>query len=401
MFGPEVITTHVGIVGGGPAGLMLSHLLAGAGVDNVVVDTREHETIRTTHRAGILEHGSVSMLVDSGVSDRVLTAGHKHEGIDLRFGGESHRIDFTGLVGEAVWLYPQNEVFVDLAAARERDGGDVRFGVSDTAVADLTGSPRISFTDADGTPKEIQAEILVGADGSQGITKWAIPAEHRTDNFIEYPFAWFGILCEAPPSAEELIYAHSQHGFALISQRDTNIQRMYFQCSPDEDAAAWSEAQIWAELQKRVDGPDGLTLQQGRIFDKTVLKFRSYVCEPMRYGNLFLAGDAGHTVPPTGAKGLNLAFADVRVLFEGIQSWAATGSRDLLDRYSERALDRVWRAQNFSYWMTSMLHTRPRANPFEYKRQVGELTTVVGSRHGSAYLAEAYTGWPDQIARTP
>src|SRR3712207_3296039 len=297
MPGPEVIKTRVGIVGGGPAGLMLSHLLARAGIDNVVVDNRDHETIRTTHRAGILEHGSVNLLVDSGVSDRVLTDGHKHEGIDLRFGGESHRIDFPDLVGEAVWLYPQNEVFVDLVAAREKAGGDVRFGVSDTAVDDLTGSPRISFSDADGTALEIHAEILVGADGSQGITKWAIPAEHRIDNFIEYPFAWFGILCEAPPSAEELIYAHSEHGFALISQRDQNIQRMYFQCSPDEDAATWSEDRIWAELQKRVDGPDGLQLQQGKVFDKTVLRFRSYVCEPMRYGNLFLAGDAGHTVP--------------------------------------------------------------------------------------------------------
>jgi p-hydroxybenzoate 3-monooxygenase len=394
MPGPEVIETRVGIVGGGPAGLMLSHLLAGAGIDSVVVDNRAHETIRTTHRAGILEHGTVSMLVDSGASDRVLTAGHKHEGIDLRFGGESHRIDFADLVGEAVWLYPQNEVFTDLAAARARDGGDVRFGVSDTAVSDLTGSPRIAFTDADGVAREVRAEILVGADGSQGITKWAIPQEHRTDHFTAYPFAWFGILCEAPPSANELVYAHSEHGFALISQRSDTIQRMYFQCSPDEDTSAWSDDRIWAELQKRVDGPDGFQLRQGPIFDKTVLKFRSYVCEPLRHGNLFLAGDAGHTVPPTGAKGLNLAFADVRVLFEGIESWAATGSRDLLDRYSERALDRVWRAQHFSYWMTSMLHTRPDATPFDVKRQLGELDAVVGSRHGSAYLAEAYTGWP-------
>lgn len=396
MSAPERTRTRVGIVGGGPAGLMLSHLLAGAGIDSVVVDNRTHETIRTTHRAGILEHGSVSMLVDSGASDRVLTDGHKHEGIDLRFGGESHRIDFTDLVGEAVWLYPQNAVFTDLAAARRRDGGDVRFGVSDTAVSDLTGSPRISFTDADGVAMEIHAEILVGADGSQGITRWAIPQAHRTDNFTEYPFAWFGILCEAPPSADELVYAHSEHGFALISQRNEAIQRMYFQCSPDEDAGAWSEDRIWAELQKRVDGPDGLELKQGRIFDKSVLKFRSYVCEPLRYGNLFLAGDAGHTVPPTGAKGLNLALADVRVLFEGIESWAATGSRDLLDRYSERALDRVWRAQHFSYWMTSMLHTRPGATAFDHKRQLGELGAVVRSRHGSAYLAEAYTGWPAQ-----
>ncbi len=389
-----MIQPRVGIVGGGPTGLMLSHLLAGAGIDSVVVDNRAHETIRTTHRAGILEHGTVSMLVDSGTSDRVLTAGHKHEGIDLRFGGESHRIDFDDLVGEAVWLYPQNEVFTDLAAARARDGGDVRFGVSDTAVSDLTGAPCISFTDADGVAREVRAEILVGADGSQGLTRRAVPREHRTDHFAEYPYAWFGILCEAPPSADELVYAHSEHGFALISQRSDTIQRIYFQCSPDEDTSAWSDDRIWAELQKRVDGPDGFQLQQGPIFDKTVLQFRSYVCEPLRHGNLFLAGDAGHTVPPTGAKGLNLAFADVLVLFEGIESWASTGSRDLLDRYSERALDRVWRAQNFSYWMTSMLHTRPDATPFDVKRQLGELDAVVGSRHGSAYLAEAYTGWP-------
>jgi p-hydroxybenzoate 3-monooxygenase len=391
----EVIRTQVGIVGGGPAGLMLSHLLSQAGIDNVVVEKRDHETIRTTHRAGILEHGSVKMLVDSGVSDRVLTAGYKHEGIDLRFGGESHRIDFEELVGEAVWLYPQNEVFVDLADARERDGGQVHYSVSETAVTELTTeTPKIRFTDAQGRAKEIHAEILVGADGSGGICKRSIPQDCRTDNFVEYPFAWFGILCEAPPSAAELIYCNSDRGFALISQRDDNIQRMYFQCPPDEDVNAWTEEMIWGELQQRLDGPDGFQLRRGHIFDKMVLKFRSYVCEPLRYGNLFLAGDAGHTVPPTGAKGLNLAFADVRVLFEGIDSWAATGSRDLLDQYSDRALQRIWKAQNFSYWMTSMLHERPGSNPFERKRQLGELSAVVNSRYGSAYLAEAYTGWP-------
>jgi p-hydroxybenzoate 3-monooxygenase len=394
--GPDVINTRVGIVGGGPAGLMLSHLLAKAGVDNVVVEKRDHETIRTTHRAGILEHGSVAMLVDSGVSDRVLKEGYKHEGIDLRFGGVSHRIDFRDLVGEAVWLYPQNEVFVDLAAARERDGGEVHYSVSDTEVLDLAeDTPKIRFTDVTGAAKEIRAEIVVGADGSAGICKWSIPQEHRSDNFVEYPFAWFGILCEAPPSAEELIYCNSEHGFALISQRDDHIQRMYFQCPSDEDVSGWSEEMIWAELQRRVDGPDGFQLSRGHIFDKTVLRFRSYVCEPLRYGNLFLAGDAGHTVPPTGAKGLNLALADVRMLFEGIESYASTGSRELLDRYSDRALQRIWKAQNFSYWMTSMLHERPGTNPFERKRQLGELDAVVHSRHGSAYLAEAYTGWPN------
>ncbi|MDM7990033.1 4-hydroxybenzoate 3-monooxygenase [Arthrobacter sp. zg-Y877] len=391
-----ILTTQVGIVGGGPAGLMLSHLLSKSGIDNIVVEKRDHETIRTTHRAGILEHGSVRMLTETGVSDRVLTDGYRHEGIDLRFGGESHRIDFEDLVGESVWLYPQNEVFTDLAAARERDHGDVRYGVSDTAVTDLaTDTPKILFTDSEGRDFEIRCGILVGSDGSGGICKRSIPKEARTDNFIEYPFAWFGILTEAAPSAPELIYANSDRGFALISQRNDKIQRMYFQADPNEDADAWSEERIWDELQARVDGPDGLELKRGPIFEKTVLKFRSYVCEPMRYGNLFLAGDAGHTVPPTGAKGLNLALADVQVLFEAIDSFYATRSPDLLDGYSSKALQRVWRAQNFSYWMTSMLHTRADASPFERKRALGELSGVVASRHGSAYLAEAYTGWPN------
>ncbi|MGW5322445.1 4-hydroxybenzoate 3-monooxygenase [Rhodococcus pyridinivorans] len=392
-----VVTTEVGIVGGGPAGLMLSHLLAKAGIDNIVVEKRDHETIRTTHRAGILEHGSVSLLTESGVDTRVLNEGHRHDGIDLRFGGESHRIDFRDLVGESVWLYPQNEVFVDLAASRERDGGDVRYSVCDTEVLDITtDTPKIRFAESDGRPVEIRCRILVGADGSQSICRKAIPGDVRTDHFIEYPFAWFGILTEAPPSAPELIYARSDHGFALISQRNESVQRMYFQCDPSEDASTWSEDRIWDELQKRVDGPDGFELKRGPIFEQMVLPFRSYVCEPMRHGNLFLAGDAGHTVPPTGAKGLNLALADVRVLSRALDSFFSTGSSDLLDAYSDTALQRVWKAQNFSYWMTSMLHTREDATSFENKRALGELAAVVGSRYGQQYLAEAYTGRPDR-----
>lgn len=390
------VTTQVGIVGGGPAGLMLSHLLAKAGIDNIVVEKRDHETIRTTHRAGILEHGSVKLLTDSGVNGRVLSEGHRHDGIDLRFGGRSHRIDFQDLVGESVWLYPQNEVFVDLAAARERDSGDVRYSVRDTEVLDVTtDTPKIRFTEADGTDVEIRCRILVGADGSQSICRQAIPSDVRTDHFIEYPFAWFGILTEAPPSAPELIYARSEHGFALISQRSESVQRMYFQCDPAEDASAWTEERIWDELQRRVDGPDGLELKRGRIFEQMVLPFRSYVCEPLRHGNLFLAGDAGHTVPPTGAKGLNLALADVGLLFQALDSFFGAGSSALLDAYSETALQRVWKAQNFSYWMTSMLHTRSDATPFERKRSLGELAAVTGSRYGQQYLAEGYTGWPD------
>ncbi|MBW4095906.1 MAG: 4-hydroxybenzoate 3-monooxygenase [Acidobacteria bacterium] len=389
------LTTTVGIVGGGPAGLMLSHLLSRAGIENIVLEKRSHETIRTTQRAGILEAGSVKMLTDTGVNGRVVTEGHRHEGIDLRFNGVSHRLDFQDLVCESVWLYPQNEVFVDLAAARKRDGGDVRFSVTDTQVLDLTSDePKIYFTDDAGEDFELHCQLVVGADGSQSICRKAIPADVRSDHFIAYPFAWFGILTEAPPSAPELIYANSEHGFALISQRSGMVQRMYFQCDPDEDPSTWSDEQIWAELQKRVDGPDGFTLKRGPIFEKMVLPFRSYVCEPLRYGNLFLAGDAGHTVPPTGAKGLNLALADVAVLAKAIESFATHGDHALLDAYSDTALERVWKAQNFSFWMTSMLHSRADQSSFERKRILGELNSVATSRFGQQYLAEAYTGWP-------
>jgi p-hydroxybenzoate 3-monooxygenase len=386
------VTTRVGIVGAGPAGLMLSHLLARRGIDNIVVDNRTRLEIEQTVRAGILEHGSVRLLVDSGASDRVLRDGHRHDGIDLAFGGSGHRIDFPDLVGASVWLYPQTDVFLDLSAARDRDGGDVRYGVRDVMVADVTGGPKVTFTDGGGALYELTCELLVGADGSRSICRQRIPMSVRRDLFREYPFAWFGILCEAPPSAPELIYAHSDRGFALISQRTDKVQRMYFQCDPTEKVEDWPEERIWEELQARVSG-GGFRLVEGRITDKTVLPFRSFVCEPMRHGSMLLAGDAAHTVPPTGAKGLNLALADVQVLHECIER-AVRGDRDALDAYSDRALQRVWRAQHFSYWMTTMLHRLPDASDFDVRRQIGELTSVVTSRAGSTYLAEAYTGWP-------
>ncbi len=390
---PSPTRTTVGIVGGGPAGLMLSHLLATSGIDSVVVDNRSRREIEETVRAGILERDSVRMLVDTGVSDRVLRDGHEHQGIELRFAGTGHRIDFQDLVGESVWLYPQTDVFIDLANARDRDGGDVRFGVRDVAVHDITtDQPRITFTDADGQTCEVRCSVLVGADGSRSTCRHEIPEAQRRQFFREYPFAWFGILCEAPRSAPELIYAHSDRGFALISQRTDKVQRMYFQCDPTEKVEDWPEERIWEELQARVAG-DGFELKEGRITDRTVLPFRSFVCEPMRHGSMLLAGDAAHTVPPTGAKGLNLALADVRVLHECIER-AVRGDRDALDDYSDRALQRVWRAQHFSYWMTTMLHRLPDASDFDVRRQIGELTSVVTSRAGSTYLAEAYTGWP-------
>ena len=391
--GRTPITTQVAIMGAGPAGLMLSHLLAQQGIDSVVVEIRSRRRIEETVRAGILEHGTVNLLVDSGVSDRVLREGDRHDGIELRFNGESHRIDFKELVGESVWLYPQTDVFMDLAARREADGGDVRYSVTDTSVHELEGKPKVWFTDADGQEFEVEADFLVGADGSRSHCRRQVPESARTQYFHEYPFAWFGILAEAPRSAEELIYANSEHGFALISQRSETVQRMYFQCDPTENAADWDDERIWAELRKRVNG-NGFELKEGPVLEKMVLPFRSFVHTPMRHGNLFLAGDAAHTVPPTGAKGLNLAINDVRLLAEGLESFYSSGSTGLLDSYSDRALDRVWKAQHFSYWMTSMLHTVPGADDFSRARQLGELRSVVSSRHGQAYLAEAYTGWP-------
>ena len=389
----KIISTQVAIMGAGPAGLMLSHLLAQQGIESTVIEIRSHREISETVRAGILEHGSVNMLVDSGVSDRVLRDGDRHDGIELRFNGESHRIDFQDLVGESVWLYPQTDVFLDLAARRQADGGDVRYSVTDTTIHDLEGSPKVWFTDADGAEWELQADFIAGADGSRSHSRFQIPEARRKWYFHEYPFAWFGILAEAPRSADELIYANSENGFALISQRTETVQRMYFQCDPNEDVNNWSEDRIWDAFRSRVNG-NGFELKEGPVIDKTVLKFRSFVHAPMRHGKLFLAGDAAHTVPPTGAKGLNLALHDVKVLFEGLDSFYKTGNTVLLDAYSDRALDRVWKAQQFSYWMTSMLHTPVDADDFARARQLGELKSVVSSRHGRAYLAEAYTGWP-------
>ena len=386
--------TRVAIVGGGPAGLMLSHLLHVAGIDSVVLDHRDVATIETTHRAGILERDSVRLLVESGASDRVLTDGHEHRGIDLRFGGESHRIDFADLVGASCWLYPQTEVFIDLHRARVRDGGELHYGVRDTAVHDVDGAgpASVTFVDADGTPRRLEAELVVGADGSRSICRDLVP--DRQQFFREYPFAWFGILAETPPSAPELIYARSEHGFALVSQRTETVQRLYFQCDPAEDADAWSDERIWERLQSCLAGSDGFTLHEGPIISRSVLPFRSFVQTPMHHGRLVLAGDAAHTVPPTGAKGLNLALADVRVLAEQIELALLKDDDGALAAYTDRALARVWKAQHFSYWMTTMLHRTADSTDFDERRQLGELATLVGSRAGSTYLAEGYTGWP-------
>ncbi len=391
--------TQVAIVGGGPAGLMLSHLLARSGVESVVVDHRTVHEIETTHRAGILETDSVRLLTDTGVyapgEERVLTDGDRHGGIHLRFDGRSHHLDFEDLVGSSVWLYPQTEVFTDLHRARVRDGGDVRFGISGVEVLDVDSDrPRVRYVDADGARHELVADLVVGADGSRSVCRDLVAGHQRF--FREYPFAWFGILCQAPKSSDELVYARSEHGFALVSQRTDDVQRMYFECDPGEDPAAWSDDRIWTELQRRLAGHDDFSLVEGPVLEKTVLPFRSFVQTPMRHGRLVLAGDAAHTVPPTGAKGLNLALQDVRVLAEVVERAVGRGEEQALETYTDRALGRVWKAQHFSYWMTTMLHRGDGSSDFDERRQLGELHSLVTSRAGSTYLAEGYVGWPER-----
>jgi len=389
--------TQVGIVGAGPAGLMLSHLLHLRGIESVVVESRSREAIEATIRAGILEQSTVDMMERAGVGDRVKREGVVHHGTVLRFNGRDHRIDFEGLTGGRVaTLYPQHEVLKDLIAARLDAGGDIRFESKDTAVEDVEGErPRIRFTDKDGRARTLECDFVAGCDGSYGASRPAIPQDKRKDYLRIYPFGWFGILCEAPPSSEELVYArHPTRGFALVSSRTPEVQRMYFQCDLDDKTDNWSEDCIWDELQTRVAGEDGFRLKEGRIFQKNIVPMRSFVCEPMQHGRLFLAGDAAHAVPPTGAKGMNLAMADIHVLDRALGRFYADGSEDLLASYSETALKRVWRAQHFSWWMTSMLHKFRDASEFDDKRQLAELEFVTSSVPAATSLAQNYVGLP-------
>ncbi len=389
------VRTRVAIVGAGPAGLLLSHLLDRAGIDSVVIDQRSRDEIESTIRAGILEQGTVELLDTIGEASRARTVGHRHDGIELRFEGEGHRIDFAETVGRAMWLYPQHEVLKDLIAARLAAGQDLRFGVTAEGIEGAdTDRPRVIARDADGERLEIEADFVVGSDGSRSVARATVTGSSTGGYFREYPFAWFGILCEAPPSSDELIYSNSPEGFALVSQRSDTVQRMYFQCDPDTDTAAYSEAQLWDELQRRVPGT---TLKQGPIFQRDVLRFRSFVAHELRRGRVALVGDAAHTVPPTGAKGMNLAIADVRLLASALRALLLDGDERLLDAYPETASRRIWKAQHFSWWMTSLLHVAPDATDFDRRRQLGELRTVVESAHGRAYLAEAYCGWPSEV----
>ncbi len=386
--------TRVAIVGAGPAGLLLSHLLDLAGVESVLVENRSPAYVQGRIRAGVLESSSVDLLTSVGLGDRIAAEGDEHRGIYLQWPGERHHLDFVDHVGRSVWVYGQTEVTKDLMRAREAAGQQSFYEVSDVALHDLgSDRPSVTFTDADGHEQRLEAEAVAGCDGFHGPSRTTIPsAVQRTWERV-YPYAWLGVLADVPPSTDELIYAWHPDGFALHSMRSATVSRLYLQVRPDEDLAQWSDDRIWEALATRLGhGQDGWSLQQGPITEKSVLPMRSHVSTPMRHGRLFLAGDAAHIVPPTGAKGLNLAIADVTLLARALTAWLVDGSSRLVDSYSEDALRRVWRCTHFSWWMTSMLHTT--GDPFDEQLQLSQLRWVTSSDAGAAGLAENYAGLP-------
>jgi p-hydroxybenzoate 3-monooxygenase len=391
---PTKVRTQVGIVGAGPAGLVLSQLLHLQGIESIVVENKSRQHVEERVRAGVLEQGTVDLMVEMGVGERLKREGLIHHGIELRFNEKSHRIDFQGLTGgKGITIYSQHEVVKDLTNARLGADGQIHFEVADVSVSGFDAdAPKISYK-KDGQDFEIHCDFIAGCDGFHGVCRPSLPHGALATYERDYPFGWLGILAEAPPSSDELIYASHTRGFALLSMRTPEISRLYIQCEPDEDVARWPDDTIWQELQTRLTR-DGWTLTTGPILQKGVTGMRSFVVEPMQYGRLFLAGDSAHIVPPTGAKGLNLAVADVRVLARALHEFYKTGRRDLLGSYSNTCLRRVWKVQRFSWWMTSMLHKFPDENAFDYRRRLAELDYVTSSRVAAQTLAENYVGLP-------
>jgi p-hydroxybenzoate 3-monooxygenase len=387
--------TRVGIIGAGPAGLMLSLLLSREGIDSIILESRGREEIEATIRAGVLEQGTADLMTELGVGERMKREGAVHHGIELRFDGEGHRIPLSDLTnGRAITVYPQHEVLKDLIAARLQQAGSLLFTVKDVQLSEVSSpQPHIRFSH-EHEQRELQCDLIAGCDGFHGVSRLAIPeAAQHTFNRI-YPFGWLGILMQAPPSSDELIYAYHDRGFALVSTRSPDLQRMYIQCDPNDDIANWSDEMILEELQVRLATKNNWHLRMGPIIQKNILAMRSFVIEPMQYGRLFLAGDAAHIVPPTGAKGLNLAVADVRHLARALTSFYKENRTELLEAYSTTCLRRVWRAEHFSWWMTSMLHRFPDDDTFYPRLQRSQLEYTVKSHAAAASLAENYVGLP-------
>jgi len=385
--------TQVAIIGAGPAGLLLSHLLHLQGISSIVLETRSRADIEATIRAGVLEQGTMDVLNAAGVGERMRKEGALHHGFELAFGGKRHRIDLHGLTGKSITVYPQHEVLKDLVAARLAAQGTILFEVSEVALHDVaTAKPYVTFRHG-GEAQRIDADFVAGCDGFHGVSRPAMPDQATRQDYQKiYPFGWFGILVESAPSSEELIYAQHDRGFALVSTRSPTVQRLYFQCDPADKVDNWSDDRIWAELQARLENHDGWKLKEGKIFQKGIIGMRSFVSTPMQAGRLFLAGDAAHIVPPTGAKGLNLAVSDVKVLTAGLVEFYRNGGETLLQSYSETALKRIWRAECFSWTMTRLLHTFADATPFEREMQRAELENIVSSPALATALAENYVG---------
>lgn len=384
--------TQVAIIGAGPAGLLLSHLLHLQGIESVVLENRSRTDIEATIRAGVLEQGAMDILTESGVGQRMRKEGALHHGIELAFGGRRHRIKLTELTGSSITVYGQHEVIKDLVAARLAAQGQLLFEVSHVVPKDIqSDAPSVSFTHA-GQAQQLRADFIIGCDGFHGVSRPQIPENLRQDYQRTYPFGWFGILVESPPSSPELIYAQHEQGFALVSTRSPTVQRLYFQCNPKDEVNDWSDDRIWNALHTRLENRDGWRLKEGRIFQKGIIGMRSFVSTPMHHARLYLAGDAAHIVPPTGAKGLNLAIGDVRLLSRALDDFYKKGSSDKLHAYTETATKRIWRAEYFSWWMTRMLHTCPDASPFQQQIQRAELENAVNSHALSMALAENHVG---------
>lgn len=387
------VRTQVGIVGAGPAGLMLAHLLHLQGIESVVLESHSREYVENRVRAGVLEQGTVDMLRESGVGARMQREGLQHQGVELRFAGEGHRIDFQELVGKSITVYAQQEVVKDLIAARLGCDGPICFEAEAMRISDLDAQPKIHYVHQ-GAEHEIACDFIAGCDGFHGICRPAVPADQIQFYERQYPFAWLGILARVPPASHELIYTYHERGFALLSMRSPEVSRLYLQCPTDEEIANWPDERIWEELRTRMATKDGFVLKDGPIFQKGIAPLRSFVAEPMQFGKLFLLGDAAHIVPPTGAKGLNLAVADVRVFTRGLVEFYKNGKREELVRYTERCLRRVWKGQRFSSWMTTMLHRFPNEDGFAHRLHLAELDYVTSSRAASTALAENYVGLP-------
>jgi p-hydroxybenzoate 3-monooxygenase len=386
--------TQVGIVGAGPAGLVLAHLLHLEGIESIVIEDKSRQYIETRLRAGLLEQGSADLLINTGVGERLLKERMYHKGLYIKFNGGMHRINFEDLVGKGVMIYAQQEVVKDLVAARLGYGAPITFEVKDVALRDLdTEKPSIKYTEA-GSARSIECDFVAGCDGFHGISRPTIPASRRTDYDREYPFAWLGILAEAPPTVDELVYTHHERGFALLTMRSPKVSRLYFQCERDDDIKNWSDDRIWEEFRIRTAGGDGWKLSEGKIIQKSITDMRSFVCDPMQYGRLFLAGDSAHIVPPTGAKGMNLAIADVQVLARALVAYYKQGRTDLLENYTRVCLRRVWKVQRFSWWVTQLLHRFADDNAFDQQRQIAEIDYLTSSQAAMHTWAENYVGLP-------